>query len=116
MLRDTAGVLGVIINKPHRSQITTWYFLDLDKFFGNSSVTATLTEMAASGRIPQTLLLSGPEGVGKATLARRFADLLVGAAAPGDAAKIERDDLSLEANLETIADREKWTSDKRNED
>src|ERR1700722_8721956 len=67
--------------------------------------------MAASGRIPQTLLLSGPEGVGKATLARRFATLLV-----GDAPKIEADDLSLEANLETIADREKWPSDKRNED
>jgi DNA polymerase-3 subunit delta' len=93
-----------------------WYFLDLENFFGNTAVVAALTEMAASGRIPQTLLLSGPEGVGKATLARRFAALLVGAAAPGDAAKIERDDLSLEANLETIADREKWTSDKRNED
>ncbi len=34
----------------------------------------------------------------------------------GDAAKIEADDLSLEANRETIADREKWPSDKRNED
>ena len=88
-----------------------WYFLELDNFFGNSSVVAALTEMAASGRIPQTLLLSGPEGVGKATLARRFATLLV-----GDASKIEADDLSLEANLETIADREKWPSDKRNED
>jgi len=72
--------------------------------------------MAASGRIPQTLLLSGPEGVGKATLARRFAGLLVVAGVPGDAAKIERDDLSLQANLEIIADREKWAADKRNED
>jgi len=88
----------------------------LDNFFGNTAVVAALTEMAVSGRIPQTLLLSGPEGVGKATLARRFAGLLVGAAAPAAAAKIERDDLSLQSNLEIIADREKWPSDKRNED
>lgn len=62
-------------------------------------------------RIPQTILLDGPEGVGKATLARRFA-----AAILGGADKIERDDLSLEGNAETIAEREKWPSDKRNED
>jgi DNA polymerase-3 subunit delta' len=34
----------------------------------------------------------------------------------GGAEKIEQDDLSLEANAETIADREKWPSDKRNDD
>ena len=67
--------------------------------------------MIQRGRIPQTLLLSGPEGVGKATLARRFGAMLV-----GDAARIEQDDLSLEANIAVIADREKWPSDKRNED
>jgi DNA polymerase III subunit delta' len=88
----------------------------LDNFFGNAAVVAALEQMAASGRIPQTLLLSGPEGVGKATLARRFAALLVGASTSTDAAKIERDDLSLQANLEIIADREKWAADKRNED
>src|SRR5271170_2550652 len=67
--------------------------------------------MIRGDRITQTLLLSGPEGVGKATLARRFAALLL-----GDPQKIEADDLSLESNASLIADREKWTADKRNED
>src|SRR6202142_3634991 len=67
--------------------------------------------MIRGQRITQTLLFSGPEGVGKATLARRFAAILL-----GDAAKIEQDDLSLEANAEIIADREKWPAEKRNED
>jgi DNA polymerase-3 subunit delta' len=83
----------------------------LENFFGNAAVVTILTEMVERRRIPQTLLFSGPEGVGKATLARRFAAMLV-----GDATKIERDDLSLEANQQTIADREKWTAEKRNED
>ena len=81
-------------------------------FFGNRAATETLTEMIRSERIPQTLLLSGPEGIGKATLARRFAATLLGDATH----KIEQDDLSLEANAELIAEREKWTADKRNED
>lgn len=83
----------------------------MENFFGNRAVVETLTEMIRGGRIPQTLLLSGPEGVGKATLARRFGALLL-----GNAARIEQDDLSLEANAAIIADREKWPSDKRNED
>ena len=71
----------------------------------------TLFAMTRQERIPQTILLDGPEGAGKATLARRFA-----AAMLGGANKIEQDDLSLEANAETIAEREKWPADKRNED
>jgi len=67
--------------------------------------------MVEHGRIAQTILLSGPDGVGKATLARRFGAVLL-----GDAAKIERDDLSLAANAETVEQREKWTSEKRAED
>ena len=67
--------------------------------------------MIRRGRIAQTLLLSGAEGVGKATLARRFGALLL-----GDPQKIEQDDLSLASNVSLIADREKWAADKRNED
>src|SRR5580658_3940962 len=67
--------------------------------------------MTRRERIPQTILLDGPAGVGKATLARRFAAALI-----GGAEKIEQDDLSLEANAEVIAEREKWPADKRNED
>ena len=80
-------------------------------FFGNPLASAALTGMVERRRIPQTLLLAGPEGIGKATLARRFAAALL-----GDAHKIEQDDLSLPANAAAIADREKWTSEKRNED
>ena len=72
--------------------------------------------MVTGKRVAQTLLLSGPEGVGKATLARRFAGMLVGAASSIDLARIEHDDLSLETNQQIITDREKWPSDKRNED
>ena len=83
----------------------------MENFFGNRSVVDTLEEMIRRERITQTLLFSGPEGIGKATLARRFAAALL-----GDPRKIERDDLSLDSNASIIADREKWTSDKRNED
>jgi DNA polymerase-3 subunit delta' len=80
-------------------------------FHGNAAVAQTLFAMTQQERIPQTLLLDGAEGVGKATLVRRFAAALL-----HDAEKIELDDLSLESNLDIIADREKWPSDKRNED
>lgn len=80
-------------------------------FSGNEAAASTLAQMSASGRIPQTILLTGPEGIGKATLARRFAAGLL-----GDAAKIEQDDLSLPANIEIVEGREKWTSEKRAEE
>jgi DNA polymerase-3 subunit delta' len=83
----------------------------LENFFGHRTVAEVLEDMLRRGRISQTLLFSGPEGVGKATLARRFAALLL-----GDAHKIEQDDLSLESNVALIADREKWPAEKRNED
>ena len=82
-----------------------------DNFFGNPEASQVLERMISGKRIPQTILLDGPEGVGKATLARRFAARLL-----GDPAKIEQDDLSLPANQTTLAEREKLASDKRAED
>ena len=70
-----------------------------------------LESMIQRERIPQTLIFAGLEGLGKATLARRFAARLLGAPE-----KIERDDLSLEENIDLIAGREKLPSDKRNDD
>jgi DNA polymerase-3 subunit delta' len=87
-----------------------------ENFWGNGKVAHTLFTMTQQERIPQTILLDGPEGVGKATLARRFGAALLGGGKTGGADKIEQDDLSLETNAENIAEREKWPADKRNED
>lgn len=80
-------------------------------FFGNEAAVRTLDQMRAGGRLAQTLLLHGPGGVGKATLARRF-----GASLLGHEGQIEQDDLSLSGNSDMIAEREKLPSDKRNDD
>lgn len=82
------------------------------KFHGNRGVLETLDRMIEGGRVAQTILLHGPEGVGKATLARHFATRLLGHGAE----LIEQDDLSRAENLALIAEREKLPSEKRNED
>src|SRR5438477_561485 len=82
-----------------------------ENFWGNPQVVQALEQMIAGGRLSQTLLFSGPEGVGKATLARRL-----GARLLGHSERIEQDDLGLPENLETVAAREKLTSEKRNDD
>ena len=82
-----------------------------EDFFGNRRVTAVLERMLEQDRIPHTLLFHGPEGVGKATLARRFAAALL-----GDPEKIEQDDLSLPENRERLVEREKMPAERRVED
>jgi DNA polymerase-3 subunit delta' len=82
-----------------------------ENFYGNRHIQTALENMIDRERISQTLLFAGIEGVGKATLARRF-----GARLLGSPEKIEQDDLSLPANAAQIAAREKLPADKRNED
>jgi len=80
-------------------------------FHGHRHIVASLERMIVQDKLAQTLLLHGPEGIGKATLARRLASRLL-----DDRTRIEQDDLSRESNLQLVADREKWTAEKRNED
>jgi DNA polymerase III subunit delta' len=82
-----------------------------EPFYGNAAAVETLERMIRQDRIPQTILLSGPSGIGKATLVRRFAAELL-----GDRDKIERDDLSFPEHVAAIAERGKLPSDKRAED
>jgi DNA polymerase III subunit delta' len=82
-----------------------------DNFWGNAHAVRALQQMTVSGRIPQTMLFSGPEGVGKATLARRFAATLL-----PHPELIEQDDHSLPDNLELIQARAKVPPEKRNDD
>lgn len=82
-----------------------------ENFFGNLHVQTTLEGMIAQQRIQQTMLFAGLEGLGKATLARRFAARLL-----GSPEKIEQDDLSLPENANAILAREKLPADKRNDD
>jgi len=82
-----------------------------DDYYGNEGIQGQLAHMISGDKIPQTLLLAGPEGVGKATLARRFAARLI-----GHPELIEKDDLNRDENLTIIADREKLAADKRSDD
>src|ERR1700676_1960029 len=80
-------------------------------FWGNPHVREAVEQMIRHDRLAQTLLFSGPEGVGKATLARRLGERLL-----PHPERIEHDDLSLPHNLETVATREKLPSEKRNDE
>jgi DNA polymerase-3 subunit delta' len=82
-----------------------------ENFWGNTHIQTTLEGMIERERIPQTMLFAGLEGLGKATLVRRFAARIL-----GSPEKIERDDLSLPENSNLILAREKLPPDKRNDD
>ena len=53
---------------------------------GHEAAEATLAEALAGGRMHHAWLITGPEGIGKATLAYRFARRLLAGPAPGPAA------------------------------
>ena len=82
-----------------------------ENFHGNRHVQTALEGMIERGRIQQTMLFAGLDGLGKATLARRFAARIL-----HSPEKIEADDLSLSANAQSIAAREKLPADKRNDE
>jgi hypothetical protein len=80
-------------------------------FYGNRPVAEALYQPCSRGACRKPCCWPGPQGVGKATLARRLAAALL-----GEAEKIERDDLSLPENQAYIREREKWPAERRNED
>jgi DNA polymerase-3 subunit delta' len=58
--------------------------MPFDSFIGNSKALASVREMLAGGRVPGSLLFSGPDRVGKKTLARMLAKALVCERSEGD--------------------------------
>jgi len=84
---------------------------EFPNFWGNAPAVAMLRQMISGQRIPQTLIFAGEGGLGKATLARRFAQQLL-----DHPEKIEHDDLSLPDNVALIQEREKLAAEKRNDD
>jgi DNA polymerase-3 subunit delta' len=51
--------------------------MSFDSFLGNPQAIAAIREMLAGGRVPGALLFTGPEGVGKRTLALMMAKAMV---------------------------------------
>ncbi len=85
-------------------------------------IAESLWRIVAEDRLPQTLLFAGPEGVGKATLARHLAagiNCAVGPCEPcGDCSACRRilaADLSLEPYKQQLAERRKLPAAKRAE-
>src|SRR5690349_7267819 len=54
-----------------------WSSPMFERFWGNAHVAQALEQMIERDRLAQTLLFAWPEGVGKATLARRLAARLL---------------------------------------
>ncbi len=83
--------------------------MGLDSFLGNPQAVTAVREMLASGRVPGALLFSGPDGVGKKTLALMLAKGLVceraGADFCGECARCRKADQMLAAAREDFARR-----------
>ncbi len=83
--------------------------MGFDSFLGNPHAVTAVREMLASGRVPGALLFSGPEGVGKKTLALMLAKALVcergGADFCGECARCREADQMLAAAREDLARR-----------
>ncbi len=58
--------------------------MGFDSFIGNPQAVANIREMLAGDRVPGALLLTGPEGVGKKTLALMMAKAMVCERGPAD--------------------------------
>lgn len=90
------------------------------RLVGHERIAESLWRMVKEGRLPQTLLFAGPEGVGKATLARHLAagiNCQNGPGPPcGDCSPCERilaSDLSLKVHRDILAGRLKLTAAQR---
>ena len=92
------------------------------RLVGHGRIAASLWRMVAEDRLPQTLLFAGPDGVGKATLARHLAagiNCETGPGPPcGDCSACERilgADLSTETYRRMFEERRKLPAAKRSE-
>ena len=91
-------------------------------FIGHKRIADSIWRMVSEGRLPQTLLFAGQEGVGKATLARHVGagiNCLTGPGKPcGDCSPCQRilsTDLSKAEFQKLLADRRNLPAAKRNE-
>lgn len=89
-------------------------------FIGNTGTVGVLRRMVEKQRLPQTLLFTGPSGVGKATLARLLTAAINCDRTPGDICggcsnclRILQADLSREEFAQQFAEREKLPAAKR---
>jgi DNA polymerase-3 subunit delta' len=68
------------------------------EFFGNEAAEQALLEAYRAGRLPQSWIIGGPEGIGKATLAWRFARFLFAYPDPAASEVRNAENLALPAN------------------
>ena len=73
------------------------------RFFGNAAAEATLLGAYRSGRLPHCWIFGGPEGIGKATLAWRFARFLFAHPDPAAPEVQEARTLSVPADHPVVA-------------